>query len=258
MLSRLRDKLFPVNETIAPPSGGFVDIHAHVIPGVDDGPKAWDQSIQQLKNAAAAGTSLLVATLHGDGRAKWTTVDELRHAVKTLNLRCQDDGLKIRVVLGMENPLERPPLARLDAGTALCLDGAKHLLVEFPYVAMPLGWEEILFQIQLSGRVPIIVHPERQTEVQKDPMLLAGPVERGVLVQVTAGSLAATFGSHVRHTAETLMRKGLVHILASDTHWPEGSRSPSMMEGYTAAARLVGVEAAGRMAASLPRSLLSA
>jgi len=258
MLSHLGNKLFRHQiPAVGPPPGGFVDVHAHVIPTVDDGAKSWDETMAIMRNAAASGTSLLVATPHGDSRGKWHNIQELRDGVTAINARCGAEHLSINVVLGMENPLERGLVGRLEAGTALCLNSSRYLLVEFPYTQLPLDWEQVLFQLQLAGKVPIIVHPERQPAFQKNPALLEGAIQRGNLVQITAGSLAAKFGSEVRKTAEELLKQGLVHILASDTHAPQGPRGPSMLEGYAAAVRLIGTARAARMASTFPRSLVT-
>ena len=162
----------------------------------------------------------------------------------------------LTVLLGMENPLEPRVVQGLKDGSALALNGSSYVLVEFPYVELPLYWEDVLFQLQLQGRRPIIAHPERQAQIQKRPELLAGPVARGVLTQITAGSLTARFGSRVRKAAETLLAAGLVHVIASDAHAAEGPRAPELLEGFAAAAHLVGLEKATEMMSLLPRSIV--
>ena len=249
--------LFRKQQTsIDPPDEGFVDIHAHVIPSVDDGPDSWEESMAILRNAAACGTRVLVATPHGDTRARWKSLDQLRDGCRALNHSLSQEGVPLTVVLGMENPLGLDAAQRLEEGRALTVNRSPYVLLEFPYVELPLYWEEVLFKVQLLGKIPIIVHPERHVGFQEKPHLLENSVNRGALVQVTAASLTARFGSRVRKTAHALMKAGLVHIIASDTHAPEGVRGPDLLEGYAVAADLVGLEAATRMMSHTPRAVI--
>lgn len=240
----------------SPPPGGFVDIHSHPIPGVDDGPREWEVSLAMLRRAAEAGTRVMVATPHGDSRGKWSSVEALREGCARLVDEARRQGLPLQLLLGMEAPLDLDLGARLESGAALSLNGTSAVLVEFPHTQLPLYWEEALFQLQLKGKRPIIAHPERQLQVQGSPDILRGPVDRGVLVQVTAASLAGRMGPTPRKVAEKLLKGNLAHILASDAHAPEGPRGPGMLEGYAVAVHLVGEERAREMTSTLPLSLL--
>ena len=237
---------------------GFVDLHSHVLPGVDDGPDSWESAIEMLRDAAASGTTHMVATPHGDHRRAWNTIDSLRDLCGDLNRTLGSEGVGLLLSLGMENPLELDTADKLEQGTALTLNSSTYVLVELPFRMLPLYWEEALFRIQLQGFHPIIAHPERQAQVQKKPELLAGPVSRGVLTQITAGSLAGRFGPAVRKAAETLCKKGMAHLIASDCHGFDGFRGPDMRDGLKAAGRLLGTETAARMVSDTPRSLVNA
>ncbi len=150
------------------------------------------------------------------------------------------EGLSLSVLLGMENPLELDLVEQLNNGSALHCNDSPYVLVEFPYRQLPIYWEEALFNLQLGGKRPIIAHPERQTQIQENPELLAGVVRRGVMTQITAGSLSRRSGSLVRKTAETLVKNGLAHVIASDAHGPTGPRNTSLLEGFCG-----GLEAGG-------------
>ena len=230
----------------------FVDLHTHVLPGVDDGPETWDEAVEILRQAASGGTALMVATPHGDDRRRWDNIDSLRHLCHDLNSALQLEQLPLSVVLGMENPVELDLADQVQRGAALTVTGSDYILVELPFLQLPLYWEEVLFQLQLSGLRPILAHPERQLQIQDDPELLAGAVSRGVMTQVTAGSIAGHFGPRPKKTAETLFKKDLVQIIASDCHRPEGSRGPQLLEGFRAAAKLIGLERATQMLAGVP------
>ena len=238
------------------PGAGFVDLHAHVLPGVDDGPQSWDSAVDMLRTAAAAGTIHIVATPHGDRRAAWDSVDSLRDLCGRLAEQLESEGVPITLSLGMEVPLELDTADKVDEGRALTLDGSSYILVELPFSQLPLYWEEALFRLQLGGLHPVIAHPERQAQLQENHDLLAGPVSRGILTQLTAGSLIGGFGPKVKRAAEALCKKGLASFLASDCHSHDGSRGPDMQAGFRAAAKLVGQEAAARMAWEIPGTLV--
>ena len=234
----------------------FVDVHTHVLPGVDDGPDSWDEAMETLRRVAQGGVSQLVATPHGDGRRRWDTVDSLRTLCGKLNETLQLENVPLNVVLGMENPVELNILEQVEAGSAISLNGSAYILMELPFTLLPMYWEEVLFQIQLAGLRPIIAHPERQAQIQRDPDIVSRAVDRGVLIQVTAGSVVGGFGPEARKSAETLLKRGLVHILASDCHRPEGHRGPDITRGFHSAARLVGQDMAIKMAYETPRAIL--
>jgi protein-tyrosine phosphatase len=200
----------------------------------------------------------MVATPHSDGRARWDSVDSLRALCNDMNRVLASEGVALALTLGMENPLELDTADKLERGAALTLNGSPYVLVELPFDLLPLYWSEALFQLQLRGFRPIIAHPERQAQIQNNPQLLAGPVGRGVLSQVTAGSLSGHFGPRAKKTAEFLCKRELVHVISSDCHGPDGARGPDIRDGLDAAARLVGKETAARMASETPRAMIEA
>ena len=179
----------------------------------------------------------------------------MRNLCQSLNTALELEQVPLTVMPGMENPLELDTVEQVEGGNALTINGSAYILVELPFLQLPLYWEEVLFQLQLRGLRPIIAHPERHAQIQKNPDLISGAVSRGVLAQVTAGSLVGHFGPRVRKTAETLFKKGLIHVIASDCHGPDGPRSPDLLDGFHAATKLVGQELAAQMVQEVPRSI---
>ena len=156
----------------------------------------------------------------------------------------------------MENHLDLELPEDLEKGRALPINGTRYALVEMPFFGNPNYMEDVLFQVQLQGITPVLAHPERIEAIQKDTDLLAKFVERGMLTQITAGSIVGHFGRSVRRFTHGLLRRGLVHIVASDTHTPEGPRSPELGEGLVAAAKIVGEERARAMVVDTPKAVL--
>ena len=205
-----------------------------------------------LRMAASCGTTLMAATPHGDSRRTWDKVDSLKGMCRDFNKELEREHVPMTLVLGMEVPLELDTVKQIEKGMALTINGSDYILVEIPFLQLPLYWKEVLFQLQLLGLRPIIAHPERQAQIQENPDLLAAAVDRGVFAQVTAGSIAGHFGTRARRTAETLLKRGAVHIIASDCHNADGPRNPDLREGYQAAAKLVGHDAAVQLVSETP------
>ena len=134
-------------------------------------------------------------------------------------------------------------------------DGGKYLLLEFPFQSIPYGAEEVLFQLLSREIIPIISHPERNLEIGDNAQRYCEMIRMGCLGQLTAMSLTGGFGPEVRRGAEKLLRKGLVHIIASDAHSTDG-RPPVLSPAVHAAARIVGEEEAWKMVTQYPHAIL--
>jgi protein-tyrosine phosphatase len=239
------------------PSIGFVDVHSHILPGVDDGPQTMEAAMGILRSAAASGTSVMVATPHGGQKARWTGVEHLKKLCRGLNEFVERERLPIEIVLGMENDFDISLPEQFEKGRALTINNSSYILVELPFNTLPIYWEDVLFKLQLKGLRPIIAHAERQQQLQEKPELLIGPVSRGVLVQITAGSLVGYFGGKAKKAAQTLLKRELAHVVASDAHKPEGQRGPDLLEGFHELKRLIGEDKALRLMAGVGKSFLN-
>ena len=134
-------------------------------------------------------------------------------------------------------------------------DGKKYLFLEFPFQGIPYQAEEIIFQIRTRGIIPIITHPERNLEIGQRPQRYYEMIRIGCLGQVTAMSLTGEFGARVRQIAERLLKKRLIHFIASDAHSTDG-RPPILSEGVRAAEKIVGKEEAQKMVTQYPQAIL--
>ncbi len=237
----------------------YCDIHNHSLPGVDDdGARDFDSAFRMLRLSVEEGVSEVVLTPHSRAVRKKLESGELLRQVETLRRACAKGEIAITLTLGMEVFLE-PNLPELfEQGLALPINGSKYMLVESPYTkALPRYTEDVLLGLQLKGVTPIIAHPERCDAFMAEPGLLAPFVERGMLVQVTAGSITGAFGATAKRTAEYFLKQGLVHVLASDGHGSHGTRKPRMAEGVKAAAKFVGEAQAEAMASTTPRAIVA-
>ena len=234
----------------------MIDLHCHILPGVDDGPATMEQSIAMAAAALRDGTRTIVATPHSRDINERGTVAAVRELAASLNAELRARDMPLDVLLGMENHLALDTPQQVDAGLALPMAGSNCILIELPFEFMPYHAADSLRSLRDRGLLPIIAHTERNLAIQREPQLLAGLVRDGAVSQVTAGSLTGEMGQDAQRTAEALLRLGLAHVISSDGHAPDGARAPLLSQGVDAAAAIVGAEAARRMADAAPRALL--
>jgi protein-tyrosine phosphatase len=230
---------------------GYVDIHSHILYGLDDGAKTVEESRAMLQLAATAGTTDIVATPHANGQYAFRP-DLIEERITELGA-----AAPIRIHRGCDFHLQfdniQDALAHPDKYT---INHKSYLLVEFPDLAIFVNTEEILLQLLDHGMVPIITHPERNDRLQRRLDDLARWVEIGCYVQVTAGSCTGVFGKRARVCAETLMKRGMVHIIASDAHDCR-RRTPSLSGAYKGLAEQWGEEAIEPLFVDHPRAVLT-
>ena len=235
---------------------GMYDLHCHILPNVDDGAKSLDDAIEMARVAFEHGTGVIVATPHRRDVTENSSVGDVEELLSSFNSRLEKEGIGLRVLKGMENHLDPDLPGDLSSGRALPLNGSRYALVELPFFGYPNYVEDVLFKMQVQGLTPVLAHPERIEAFQKRPELLYTFVERGMLTQITAGSVLGHFGGKVRRLTHDLLRGGLVHLLASDAHFPNGSRSPRLPPGVEAAAVIVGPDKAKAMVVDMPQAIL--
>jgi protein-tyrosine phosphatase len=198
-----------------------IDLHSHILPRLDDGARAIEESRALARLAAAEGVTAIAATPHV--RTDYPTrVEQMERRVAEVRRDFAEQGIPVDVLHGGEIALDM--LSRLDADErrrfTLAQSGV-YLLLEFPYRGWPLGLERRVFELTAAGIKPLLAHPERNREVQAEPERLAEVVRAGSLVQITAASLDGRIGRSSRDAAQRLLELGLVHVLASDAHTPE-------------------------------------
>ena len=232
------------------------DLHAHILPGVDDGAKIPQDTLEMSRIAAAAGTKIILATPHRKDVTEEWSVGHVRTLTCEMNLQNARNGVDISLVLGMENHLDERLPDDIDAGRALPMNGSRYILIEMPFFGRPDWIERTLAKVQGRGLIPVLAHPERIEAFQHDPSLLASFVEQGMLSQVTAGSIVGAWGDEVAHFTRQLLEMRLAHVMASDTHFASGPRSPRLDVGIEAAAAIVGMSDATAMVVDTPLAIL--
>jgi len=215
---------------------GLVDLHSHVLPGVDDGARNVDEALRMLRVAEEDGITTIAATPHADS----VTPQQILHGVAQLNREAADAGLRIRVVPGSEVRIAADLPARAADGRLVTLADTPYLLLELSlWGDWPPFLLEAVYACQVAGLWPILAHAERYPAVQRDPGRVLPLVERGVLVQVNADSLFGRNGRSARWAAEELIRTHAAHLIASDAHRPD-SRPPRVREALERAGAIAG------------------
>lgn len=202
----------------------MIDLHTHVLPGLDDGTRSLAEARALALDAAAQGVSVLAATPHVRDDYP-TTPDAMEDAVAELREDFAREGVPVDVVHGAEVALDLlwavppPDLRRLTIAQT-----GRYLLLEVPYRGWPFAFESAVKRLVELGVTPLLAHPERNPEVQDRPDRVRDVVEAGALVQVTAASIEGSRDRAAQAAAWRLLELGLVHVIASDSHGPHIAR----------------------------------
>jgi protein-tyrosine phosphatase len=237
--------------------GGYVDIHAHILPDIDDGPSDLAQALAMARSAVDSGIATIVAAPHLRPDFPRVHVSELAERCQDLQAAIDNAGIPLRVVPGAEASLAWA-LEASDRDLALASYGQRRtdILVETPSTAAA-GIGAALYELRAKGYRITLAHPERCLGFQEDDGAVRELVAQGVLLQLNAESLLGVEGSRQRRFSRTLVTEGLVHALASDGHrgnrWRPVTR---LAEGFAEAARLVGHDRALWMTHAAPAAIV--
>jgi protein-tyrosine phosphatase len=235
----------------------MIDLHCHILPGIDDGSRSWDESVEMARIAAADGITDIVATPHITPGLYDNTTASISALVFELANRLATAGIPIRLHVGADIRVEPDVVSGVEAATIPVLGKRiRYLVAELPSQMMPPNIRELVYALQLRQIIPIVTHPERHAAMQQDPGLLRQLVEAGALAQVTAGSLTGEFGPVARRAANKMLERNLIHVIATDAHGTQ-KRRPVLTPGLAAATAIVGEEAARAMVLDVPRAILA-
>lgn len=234
----------------------MVDIHAHLLPRVDDGARSVEQTLGMARLAVADGISTLVVTPHHLNGVYKNPASQIRRHCHVLSRKLEDEGIDLEVLPGSECHLVPELPAALARGTAMTVaDRGRAVLVELPVHHVPRGASDILDEIESLGLQPIIAHPERNTQLARDPALLREWVEGGILAQVTAQSCVGKFGPQARAAAREMVQRGLIHFIASDAHRDQ-RRIPELTAGRVVIEEWTCADVGALLSEVFPRALV--
>ena len=235
----------------------MIDLHCHILPGMDDGPSALAQSLQMAKKAVAGGIRTVVATPHADTGMYCFSPADIDERVASFKASLSAASIPLEVYPGAEVQLSPGLVDRHRQGKVTTINNSRYILLELPSTILPDSCKRELLNLLSHDFIPIIAHPELHFYLQKNFAYLLELVHMGVLCQVTAQSLLGNFGRQVTGTTEQMLQKGLSHIIASDAHGAEG-RVPDLEKAVSAAAQLLkSREKAMQMVTDLPAAILA-
>jgi len=196
----------------------MIDIHSHILPGVDDGAKTEADSLDMAKEAVRQGVTAIIATPHHRNGKYDNARDEILTHTEILNKLFEKEDVPLTVLPGQETRLHGDMVEELKEGIMQPLNDTKYVFVEFPSQNVPRYAKQMLFDIQVAGYTPIIVHPERNHELLEHPGKLYEFVRDGALTQITAASLTGKFGKNIQKFTNQIINANLTHFIASDAH----------------------------------------
>lgn len=230
-----------------------VDIHSHILPEVDDGPKSWDVCVAMCQTAAADGITHMVATPHANDRYHYD-----RSYMQGLVTHLQGlVGNSLTLGLGCDFHLSYDNLQDAFANpTRYVIETTHYLLVEFSNYGVPQNTTDSFLKLGDHGITPIITHPERNPILRENPQRVLEWAEQGCVIQVTGSALTGFWGDRTRNAALWLLERQAVHVLATDAHDLE-KRVPILSTARNAAAEICGEEIANALVEANPQAIIN-
>ena len=234
----------------------MIDLHSHILPGIDDGAADLAVSLAMARAFVADGVTTVACTPHILPGLYHNNGPQIRHAVLELQAAIDREGIALRLVTGADIHITPNFVAGLRDGSLLSLADSRYVLVEPPHHVAPARLDDLFFSLLVAGYVPILTHPERLTWIKSQYATIVRLVQAGVWMQVTAGSLTGAFGRQPLYWAERMLQEGRVHILATDAH-DCARRPPELTPGREQAERLVGATEAEHLVMTRPRGIIA-
>ncbi|AAK80985.1 protein-tyrosine phosphatase [Clostridium acetobutylicum] len=203
----------------------MVDIHSHIIPGIDDGSNSLETTLNMMSIAKEAGVTKMVATSHYYRGKFENSISVIEKKANELNYTLKEKGVDIDVIPGQEVFIDNYTLKDYKEGIIGTINNTDYMLVEFDMMSLGENAIDTLYELQIKGIKPIIAHPERYTYIQKDIYKINELMDENIYFQVNAGSIEGLFGKTVQKTALKLVEEGVISFIASDAH-SAGKRCP--------------------------------
>ena len=236
----------------------MIDLHNHLLPGIDDGARKIDETLEFLRLARRDGVRTVVATPHMKPGVYDNTRETILERVALVReAQRGDEAEGVTLLPGAEVYYTADLTARVGNGQLMTRgDGGRYLLLELPYQQVPIGVEETIFQLKLRQITPLMAHPERVAYYLTDIERVASSIRLGALMQVTGSSITGRFGDRAREFALRMLERNMIHVLASDSH-DVRHRPPTLSGAVKAATVVVGEAAARRLVDDNPAAIIA-
>jgi protein-tyrosine phosphatase len=234
----------------------LIDLHCHLLPGIDDGAADLSESLKMARASVEQGVTVIACTPHILPGLYHNSGPAIRQATDDLQAVLDEEGIPLRLAYGADVHMTPDFVAGLQAGRLLSLADSRYVLVEPPHHTAPPHLEDFFFNLVVAGYVPILTHPERLSWVPSHYDVIERLVSAGVWMQITVGSLSGRFGRNALYWANRMLDEGFVHLIATDAHDSE-HRRPDLAAGRALVVRRVGGEEAQRVVLTRPMGVLT-
>jgi len=213
-----------------------IDIHSHILPGIDDGSKSMEDTMKMLRLTEEDGVETIVATPHFYRGYYERSYKDVLELVNNVRHSASEENIAVNIVSAQEVFLDRHTVENFKSGKIGCVEGTNYMLVELPMVNVPKNALDIIYELEIRGVHPILAHPERYTYIIDTPSKINEFINEKCLLQINTGSILGIFGKKVKKTAEFLISSGVCSFIASDSH-STGGRCPGISKALEQASR---------------------
>jgi protein-tyrosine phosphatase len=234
----------------------YIDIHNHILPGLDDGPYNVEGSLEMARLAAKNGITRIIATPHYNNEYYQPPKELILNKLEQVRKEIINNGIPVEIYSGNELRIAVDLIEKLNNQEVLSLAGSRFILLEFPFSNVPIYAIEAIADLFDSGWHPILAHCERIYDIQQNPNLLDRYVSVGCMVQINSNSLTGELGKTSYKTAVELLKRGYVDIMASDAHSAR-DRVPDFTKALKIASKIIGTTKAEAMVSETPAKIFN-
>lgn len=209
----------------------MIEMHIHLLPGIDDGSKSMEETEKMLKIIEEDGINKVIATPHFYRGYYESSHEDVVKLVDKVNKLCEEKDINVEVHSGQEVFLDRHTIDDYEASLIATMENTDYMLVELPMMKMPEDAMNIVYELRIKGVKPIMAHPERYRYIMEHPDIINTFVDEGCLLQINSGSIRGRFGKNVEKTAHTLIKNGMCNFIGSDAH-SKDKRKPGLSEAF--------------------------
>lgn len=194
----------------------MIDIHSHLVYGVDDGSKNIKDTITMLEEAEWAGFTDIIFTPHYMEGVYEVPCEEIKNRIS--NIEDRTNKVSLNIYQGNEIYISNEMMSLINTKKAMSLNNSRYVLFELPMRDRPMNLDQVIYDLLQAGKTPVMAHPERYTYVQENPNMLLDYIDQGVLFQANYGSIMGKYGGEIKNTVKKLLKHDMIHFLGSDNH----------------------------------------
>ena len=196
----------------------MIDLHCHILAGIDDGAQSVEDSLEMARAAVREGIDTIIATPHHKNGRYENSKQLITEKTVEFNEVLKAENIPLTILPGQEPAIHGELLKGITLGEVSTLNSTQYIFIELPAGHVPRYTDRLLYDLQMEGKIPVIVHPERNQEIIERPEILYQLIKNGALSQVTASSVCGIFGKKIKSFSEQLIEANLTHFIASDAH----------------------------------------